>query len=292
MPVFPVGDPVPGDPGEDLQIYGYEFNGLNFGAGTAIVVEKMEGLLGSSSVRGNDIELTNDHGAAPGTTLLNKRTIAFDLHALGTAGEVEDMLVEFGRVFQLPPRRSPRLLIPLCFWRPGQPKKCVFARTNKRDFDSVYNVAHGKASGSVELVAPDPLIYSLDLHQTIYTLGAGVTTGTFPNIQNDGNHVDGTGALFQVLGPAVDPIFTNVDDDGRAMRFDVNIPAGGGIRFDLAAKSAEVFNGSEWVPDYGIVRNDSEWFKIMPGDNEIVYTRSGTAATGSQVNVWHRDAWS
>lgn len=296
MPVFPAAPEIPGLPGSELVPYGYEFNGFGFGAASAVQVEKMSGLLGGSVVRGSDVDFQHRHGSAIGTTTLGKRTFSFDVNVLigGGGSAMEDMLVQLGSVFQIPSLRRPKELKPFCFWRPGQPKKFVMARVNKRDFDSIYNVAHGKASGSLEFVAPDPLIYALDVKAADVILGPGQTTVPFPACDNDGNHVDGTGnALIQINGPCTNPVIQNDSDEGRALRFDVVVPSGGGIRVHLDTWVVERYTGGVWVLDHGILRSDSRFFRLMPGANDLVYSRAVSGSgVGSHAYIWYYDAWS
>ncbi len=139
----------------------YEFNGLLFGSNTSFITTKVDGLIGMPSTDSNDIDKLLEHGSIPGLLRIQKRTVAIDLSILGIPfGSIETNLTLAASAFQTPALRNSRVLAPFVFKRPGQVKKQIFARCDRRDFSSTYEVAHGHAVGSVQLVAPDPVIYS------------------------------------------------------------------------------------------------------------------------------------
>lgn len=278
--------PAPGD--LIYADYQYEFRNFLFGHDTDILVEKVTGLLASAPSRNNDTDKLGDHGADPGVVTYGKRTIAFDLHLMGTAGnDIEQKLANAQRAFQLPRRRKSRTPSEFIYKRPGQPLKVIYARCERRDFTSEYKTAQGLASGSVELIAPDPLIYSLVLNEVTLTLPPGTATGEVP-IYMAGDCEDGAAPIIEIVGPATDATVTSSTDDNRGLKLNGLITAAQTFLFDGKDLSATL-NGA----DAGaMVRGDSQFWSLLPGWNTIVYARSNTnMAAQSTIKIRWRDTW-
>lgn len=278
--------PAPGD--LIYADYQYEFRNFLFGSGTDFMTEKVTGLLSSAPVRNLDTDRQADHGAKPGLVLYGKRTIAFDMHILGVAGnDIETKLEAAQRAFQLPRRRTTRTPSEFVYKRPGQEMKLIYARCERRDFTSEYQTAHGHASGSVELVAPDPLIYSLVLNELTITLPPGTASGQM-TLWQSGDCEDGAAPEIEITGPATDPTVTNTTDGNRALKTTGAITGLQTFIFNEKKMSATL-NGA----DAGaMIRNDSQFWTLLPGWNTIVYARSA-ANMGAQsiMKIRWRDTW-
>lgn len=290
----PAGDPE--DAGDLVdRPYRYEFRNLAFGAGTDFIVEEVQGLLSMPAVRDTDTDRQSADGATPGLVTFGKRTIAFDMIILGSAGlDIEGKLGLARTTFQPPQRRKSNVMEPFVFMRPGEPKKVIYVRCTKRDFTSSYETARGKAEGSVELVAPDPTIYSFEVHSQSTGIAAAATVnGAGEIFNNAGDNREGTLPLLTLTGPMTDPIVQNLDDDGRQFKLQGIFDADDQIRVDFKTRIVEKRSGTDpWVEDYSLVRNDSEWWTMVPGDNTIVFARSaGNTATQAILNVKWQDAW-
>lgn len=278
--------PAPGD--LIYADYQYEFRALLFGSGTDYLTEKVTGLLSSAPARNFDTDKQADHGAKPGLVLYGKRVIDFDVHILGTAGDdIETKLQAAQKAFQLPRRRTARTPSEFVYKRPGQPKKLIYARCERRDFTSDYSTAHGHASGSVELVAPDPLIYSLVLNELTLALPAGTATDQI-EIYMSGDCEDGAAPEIEITGPATNPTVTNATDDNRALKVTGAITGVQTFIFN-EKKMTATLDGA----DAGsMIANDSQFFTLLPGWNTIVYARSA-ANMGAQsvMKIRWRDTW-
>lgn len=272
--------------------YGYEFRGLSFGTGTDFVTEEVTGLLSSATARDSDVDKAHDHGSNPGTLLYGKRIISFNMKIKGTSADIEGKIATAQRIFQAPRIRYTNVPEPFVFQRPGGVKKVCYVRCTKRDFPSNFKTARGFAVGSVELVAPDPLIYSLTPSQAILTLDAGVVAGT-NNATMNGDHADGASPVLTITGPATNPIIQNATDDGRAMRFDVVLAANDALRITVKTRRVErrVGLAGDWNKEFGLTRTDNQWWKLLPGVNVINYNRTGSA-TASTLTIDWSDTWS
>lgn len=295
MPVFPAEVEEPGAPGGLIETdFQYQFRDLVFGAGTDFVTTEVTGLLGSAPTRDTDINKENDHGVHLGQILYGKRIIAMNVSIRGDHGiDIEEKLDVARRVFQLPRKRLAKVPEPLVFRRPGFPDFVSYVRCTKRDFPSNYKTARGLAVGSVEFQAGDPLIYSLQPGYAALNLPLGVLQNTIL-VTQIGTHNDGTPPTLVIEGPAEDPIIQNETDENRAIRLDVAIGINDAVRINMQTRTVEYRTGigGPWVEDYTIVRNDNQWWNLLPGPNTIRYQRSGAAAAASTLEIYWQNAWS
>jgi hypothetical protein len=266
--------------------YQYEFDGLVIGSGTDFVVEKVSGLLGSPAVRNTDTDKFNRHGATPGVPSYQKRTIGIDGAILGIAGEdIEEKILLANATFQLPRRRFRVPNKKFVFYRPGQVKKFVWARAERRDIDSEFLTARGLAKFSIDMVAPDPLIYSLDEHVVELTLDVGETNGQI-EVWQRGDLADGAEPIIEIDGPATDAIITSATDDNREIKLEGDIDVAETFTLDTGLLEADL----DGADAFSMVRNDSQYWALLPGRNIISYQRTGSAAI-SRLRIRWRDTW-
>lgn len=291
MPVFPEAAIAPGQVGSRVVPYGYEFRDFQFGAGTDFITEEVTGLLSMAPARDQDIDRAHAHGVNPGILLYGKRILSYSMKIIGQMGpDIEGKLATAGRVFQPPRIRNSRQLEPLVFWRPGQPHKVCWVRCTKRDFPSNYQTARGFAVGAVEFQAPDPLIYALEESTSDLTLGNTIVVGN-TIVSMEGDAADGAPPIIEITGPATNPIIGNDADDGRAIRLDVVLAIGDSLRVDVKKRKVEIKRGAgEWTKDYSVIRNDNQWWNLLPGLNNITYNRTGSAAPSTLTLTWN-DVW-
>lgn len=277
------------EPGDLIAVeYQYEFRNLLFGSGTDYVTTKVSGLHALPPVRNSDVDYVLEHGAQPGPVTMGKRTISIDMTIKGAAGQdIEDKISSASAAFQLPSRRNSRRTEKFVFWRPGQVKKFINVRCERRDFPSDFETARGMCKGTVDLVAPDPLVYSLQEHTKTLTLGTGETSGQI-NIPNFGNHQDGAACILEVTGPATNFSITNSTDDNRSLQTNASLDADDVFIHDQAP-FITTLNGDDGAD---FVENDSQEWRLLPGENVLVFSRSGTnAAAPATLKVTWRDVW-
>lgn len=267
--------------------YQYEYNGLLLGSMTRYVVKKVSGLLMPPSVRSQDKERTDAHGSFPGRRLYEPRSISFDIAIDATSqAQVEADLLALGTAFQIS-----ELPIPFVWQRPnGLGKRFCWGFVEDSDFDSDYDVAHGLAAGSVQLLCNDPRIYSLAQTTTSFNLGAGATTGN-ATITNDGNF--NSFPIIEIDGPFNDPIIANAGDNNRQIRLLCTIPAGTILRLNTKIRTIETkTGGGAWINHYEYRADDNQWWRLVPGANPIAYTRAGiNNGALSQIRVFWNKSW-
>lgn len=266
--------------------YQYEYDGYLFGSGTDFLVEKVTGLLGTPAVRNNDTDRFNAHGATPGISTYGKRTIGVDGFLLGQAGEdIEEKIQAANRAFQLPGRRNRNNMKKFVFYRPGQVKKYVNARCERREIVSDFKTARGLGAVNLDFVCPDPLVYSLNEYEVELELGIGETNGEI-EVWMRGDLKDGALPILEIDGPATDAIITNTTDDDRQIKLDGAIAVAETFVLDLQLMDASLDGDDAFT----MVRKDSQYWVLLPGKNVISYQRTGSAAI-SRLRIRWRDTW-
>jgi hypothetical protein len=257
----------------------YEFNSLLLGSLTPRVVTNVSGLLGSPSVEDRNTGRQDSHGAWPGPAYVGAREVAFDVAAAmesATAAYAQLALIE--TAFAIDGEHHK-----FVFSKPGLPTRYLNARTHRREFESSYDLAHGCLEGSVSLIAADPRAYGMILHEEDITIANGGTNNQAV-VNNAGNAK--AGATLEIVGPASNPIITNLTDANKSIKLTMEADADDIITIDVAHR-AVLLNG---IDAYGTVRADSNWWHLRPGNNTIQYTRSVGAAQ-STLTITHRDTW-
>lgn len=273
--------------------YGYVFRNLLMGAGTDIIVENQDGIHTMPAVRNVGVERSNDHGSIPAYTFNSDRIVAFDLKVKGDYGaDIWQKVSYLRKIFQAQATRIGRTEEPLYFKRPGQPVKYALVRCTRRDLPSNYMTATGLATASIELQATDPRIYSAVGSTGTITANAGATAATQVAMLMAGDHADGAFPTLVINGPSTDAIVGNATDDNRQLKLQIALAAGHKVRVNMKTQKVEKDVGAGYVEDYTIIKNDSQWWKLRPGVNQITYNRAaGNTGLSSSVDLSWNDTW-
>lgn len=275
---MPPGDLITDD-------YQYEFRGLLMGHGTEYMVEGIEGLRSLPDVRNSVIPIQGGHGAVSPKLYYDPRTVQFDIWALAAPNGVDALMDALGAAFALSESADPEIF---AFKRPGMTNpRMLFAYPTRASFETDYEFAHGRADGSVELYAPDPLYYSLEEYTDTFTILNGSSSESIV-IANAGNFPSSYFRI-EIENSITDPIVSS------------NV-YGGQVRMNVAfvndILTVDFYNhlikdndlGVETI-EFGYLADDSQWFKLAPGNNTITVNRTGTVGD-RDVNVYWRDCWS
>lgn len=270
----------------------YEFRDYLFGSGTDGQTETVEGILGQPSARTSDEDKQEDHGAWTGMDTLPGRTIQIALNLFGDMGEdIEAKIAAASKAFQVS-KRNPFVEYEFVTKRPGHDKRFCRARARRCAFPSNYDTARGLSRGAVELFASDPRFYTLQAVTRNLVLPIADAAESM-DIVSLGDFEDGSEeGVLTITGPATDPRIANAQDGNRTIRIDGVIAAGGVLVVDLREKTALYTVGGVTVDWGGSIRNDNEWWVVLPGLNQITYTRDGgNVGAASTLTLVYRDAW-
>lgn len=159
----------------------------------------------------------------------------------------------------------------------------------------------GLSTFSVELLAADPIKYSLS--ESSSSVGAGARLGgwtyprtggrfyatpVFPNtisITNDGNYT--AYPVITIIGPATDPRIELVET-GDFLDFSITLDEGQFLQIDPRDKSV-LYNGA--VSRRGALSLDSTWPVIPPGTWHFRYTALESPNDETRAAVSLRSAW-
>lgn len=262
----------------------YEFNGLLMNSG-AVQVTQSEGLFELPDVKSSgDTEMGDFHGGLLGKgDLLTMRQIILELGASAdTIEELHAYLRVLNEKFQ--PRND---LIPLVYQRAGLNKRYILVRPRKLGgFLTSCEMAMSKISrGAVLLVAPDPRILSFTEKTKDITIAAGLTSGQ-DSVVMEGNFEGGAWPILEIAGPATNPRIFN-STVNRTIRIDHVISAGQVLIVDVKNRMVTKAGGDV----FSSVRNDNQWWNLIPGRQTIAYSRLNAPANTSTLTVRWRDSY-
>jgi hypothetical protein len=258
-----VGDLITGNPG----LPQYEWLGQLMGSGTDWVVEKVKGLIDLPDVKSGDVE--RDIGAGwgdfPGVVEYKARYIEFDLKIRAdTVAGIEGYINTAKSIFLATKMGQ------LVYQRPNGSKLYAWARPDKMDFESSYDVAHRLYVGSVRLKCANPRIYALAEVVTTLTIPNTLNTIT-GNVTNNGT-VDAS-PILEIDYPCTNPRIINAADANRSIKIDVVLTAGQTLVIDTKNMVATI------AGSIVATRSDNQWWHLKPGVNSITYNRSGGGAS-------------
>jgi hypothetical protein len=265
--------------------YTYEFNGLQFGHGTDIIVSKADGLLGKGDIKTTDVDRQDAWGTFPGRDMYKERRIVFSLDVVNDIQpNIEQTMSNIQAAWSVPDQSPPAPAMQLVFLRnwPIAGKRYYWVRPGRMAVPSDSDYAFGHAVVMAELKANDPRSYSLVEYSDTYTIANAATSVSGITI-NQGDSA--SAPILDIVGPAINPSVQNLTDNGKTFKCNVSLLAGDTLEVDFRQRTLTK-NG---VTVYDAL--DSNWWKLRPGANQITYNRQSAAAP-STMTLRHRDTWS
>jgi Phage tail protein len=287
----------------------WSYNGLTFGEGCPIMVNRADGFEGFES-RTSDADQPRADGALRGVDYVAPRTVSLELNAWEPDGDgsVYEALWASVRSAFAPSRTEDS---PLVFKRPGQPERLIYCRpivlTRSESWDRFGRYGYPP----VVLRAVNPRLYSTVQRNTNllpYASSSGgmdwpVTdwpidfTGGFQTetvIQNDG-----TADAFPLLrfyGPTIGTctgVTVTNSTTGQVLQISTTLLSGQILTADM---EAAVTGANRLVVDIGGSSRYGSWalprapFAIAPGSNTLRFQITGTS-TDVVCNIAWRSTW-
>lgn len=288
---------------EELQ---YSFNGLTFGDGCDIMVNRASGFEGFDA-RSSDMDLPRGDGAIRGEDYAAPRIVSFELVAWEPdldGSLYESLWTQIRNAFAL--RRSDDA--ELLFRRPGEAEKMIRCRPVQLDRVENWKTFNRYGYPPVTLRAVDPRIYSaeqytlpipifansqtgIDLPIVEFPLDIAAPTQTEAVVQNDGNA--NAYPLIRVYGPT----------SGTCTGFSVSNTTTGqslivgtsiGTNQILSADMEAAVTGADRLvvsidnaSRYGSWVLPREPFALAPGSNTLRFQPSGTGTDTKCLVTWH-----
>lgn len=290
-----------------LADYTYSYNGLVFGNGQQVMVDRAEGFEGFES-RTSDSDQPRGDGGIRGLDYVAPRTIGFELVLAETTDTDYETRWQTVRASFTPSRSAD---IPLTFKRPGQPERFVNCRPVQLVRAEGYRRFNQIGFPPVVLRAVDPRIYSTEEHQGNASVYAGAAGGLdysitqFPadfsgGVQNE-LVVENAGAadaypLIRFYGPVVGTCtgvtLTNTTT-GQVLTVNTTITTGQILTADMEAAVTGAdrlvisLSGSSRYGSWQLPRAP---FALAAGSNTLRFQVTGTS-TDMICNITHRDTW-
>jgi hypothetical protein len=285
--------------------YAGTFNGLTFGAGTDFTVQRLKWYRRSTQVLTPD--LPRYHGGLIGASYEAARIVEVDFGV--KASTAEDLVTNLDSLFSaFAPLVDSEL--PFVFGLPGQSDRVIFLRPQEGDSDlDPSDWASKSEKVPFRLVASDPAIYDNSLITgtlTPFTSAAGLSYPvTYPKVYGSGGSGGGvtvtntgdweTWPTFAVNGPTSGTL-TNPVIESVTLGKKLDLSANGGVSMSAGqillidthpARRSIAF--STGASRRGKLSDDSDWFPLEAGANELRFRATGTT-TGSTVDVEARSA--
>lgn len=264
----------------------YEFNGLLLGHGTDYIVTKVDGLLGKSDVKTTDIDRQDAWGEFPGRDMYKGRKIVFTIEVINDINPIEQNMASLEAAWAIPDISPPASPYQLVFYRnwPTAGKRFYWGKPGRLAVPSDSDYAMGNAHVIAEIKANDPRKYSLIESSDLYTIpNTGSTFSGFSTNSGD----TAMAPILDIVGPFTNPIIQNVTDAGKAFKMSIAGLANDLLEIDMRQRTVTL-NGSDVGHNMML---DSNWWKLRPGANQIIYSRSGAGAS-STMTLRRRNAWS
>lgn len=276
--------------------YAFTYQGLSFGNGTQMQLEKAVGLEDLPPVKVGDVQRSQKPGSFAGVDYPDPRVIGIDLLIFDGATPIRTLLESLKAVTITVEGQT---LLPLVFQVPGNTSRRVYVRPRRRLIPIDLDYSFRKAHAALEFLAVDPRIYDDTLTALSTTLpsgSAGLTfnatadfsfggavTGGFVTAINLGNYRAPWTAT--IPGPVTNPSIQHVGL-GVALNFTGTVNTGESLVIDSDAQTV-LLNGT--ASRYSWLNPGSQWFEVLPGTNTINF-RAGSGAGGTnQFNF--RSAW-
>lgn len=285
----PAPTPDPGPPGalivqeQQLELWRSETDRLLLGKDTPYGIISMKGL-NSPPVRAKDVPKSDRDGDTAGIDTYAPREVWVELKVKGGAGtEQAQRLADLGRIVRRLRRGDPDVVFT---WRgPGLPARRLTGRPRGDDWDYDWHTARGSNNpAGFRFVALDPIFYDAFEEEVVGHIAPGFPASII-SVQNDGDME--TEGIFEILGPAVNPRIMNTHDANRQLKIDITLSSADTLVIDQARRTITLDGDSV----YGARRHDSQWFDLLPGTNDLMFSRTGTIGTAA-LTIRKRSAYS
>jgi phage-related protein len=260
------------------------------------IIQGIDGLFGGVPPKYISHELPHKHGTLAYPSYLNERTITLTGFVLGVSEADTNTKVAYLA-------RASTILaatVPFKFQIPGMQALQCWVKT--KDAPEVKVLHAGVASFNIQLVAPDPFIYSQEYHTEVAywkggTIGGGteVPTGIPLGIPgalpvHTGDTVVNAGTIdaapvLDIHGYVKNPTIVN-STTGKSFRLNFTIVKDNYIRVNTALRLVRL-NGT--ANRYSILKGT--FFSLAPGDNLIKFKAAVGSGAQARLEVNWRDTY-
>lgn len=276
------------------------YNGLQWGAGTELLVSGWDGVDDMPPIRSTDAVRSGEHGAFLGLDLLNERTVTLELILLPFDLTPANATARYDQLIQLVAQAfAPQAVdLPLVFSNGTRQINC---RPKKRAIPRELQRQSFSGVATIELAAVDPRIYDANQQNLTarlptssglgtgfpiaFNLGfGGAVTGGYITVVNSGNFP--TRPVITLQGPADNPQVTNLTT-GQFIKLNLSLGVTDFIKLDLDVHSI-LLNGT--ASRRSAMSATSQWWELAPGTTQLRWT-SDNYYPAALMTVQFRSAW-
>lgn len=287
-----------------IELRGVHFDGADCLDSGLIVTDPIDGL-GVPPTRDGDVPIPMRHGLFPSPQFLGGRQLVFGVAAIGTTSdEFHEAVRDLGRALAPVDPADSDLVVELAFtldtldrayFVRGKPQR---AATGYRVLARVAPRAYFSEAAVCEFLATDPRVYGLDEHTANLTLGEssgghgfplgfphgfGTATAGGANCENAGSIETYPTITVTAGGSGASAISLINTTTGAEWEISLSLDAGDTLVVDMGEQTA-LLNGTADRSPF-VIRPPSEWWALLPGDNEVTLVASGVGT--SAVVAWH-----
>lgn len=256
-------------PPTSLALYGFSFNGFNFGgAGSVYQVMSIDGLESAPDLRTQDDNQGYNDGMFTGVDFYSARTITIVLNIFGSGATSATTNYHTFRAAVNPQQTGTGYL--QFYVATDRGMQWVNARVRKVTTPITPDYTYGKIQAVVELFCPDPRIYS-GIPFTPST--ASISVGGSATVTNTGAVT--TWPTITVTGAVASLVISNTTI-GMSLYAKYDLIAGDVAVFNTLARTVTL-NG---VAARNILGTGSIWFGAQSGANTFTVAGTGSASTG------------
>lgn len=295
-----------------LQPWQMSYQGLTFGYGTPLRIQKVTGLGSLATIAHKDVQRPRDHGEIIGLDVYAGRDITIDLDAYNDGTSLASTLQSLAAVSGVGLTTEQPLWIQL----PQMPLLAVMCRPRQRTIDMDFAYAAGLlAVPSLQFHATDPRVYTAASSATVglsnptsglgfpvtFPASFGITSPNTVTVTNDGNTE--SRPVLVINGPVTNPSIANGSVAGTPSLVFANpaqtsytVLAGDQLVVDLDYHTALYFSGGMSSGTAGASRRSwlvygSTWWTLQPGANLVQFLSSDSSAVGGTVEVQWASAY-
>lgn len=290
--------------------YTFAYNGLTFGLGTQIKVNRVSGIE-DLDVRLGDQAVPRGVGDVPGLATAAAKDVVLELSVVGDRDSQALSDLRQSVLLAFAPSNDEQ---PLYFYEPGMPGRFLYTRVIGRVVPRDPSLAFGMKRIVIRLKAADPRIYGEELKVRTVSIYDPVTGGAdYPF--DEGTDFTGGGSstervvvnlgdadaypVIQFYGPGDGGTLTAVEllntTTGESAEFSTTILGGQVLsaymrRIVTASQADSPFvdlNGANRYGDWVLPRTP---FRLVPGENVLRYLPTGTT-NDTYASVSFRDTW-
>ena len=280
----------------------FQFNNLQFGAGTPFAVLDVDGLESLPGLRVQDDNRGFNDGAFSGRDFYEGRTIVMTIHTFagnGNTAQTNFNLLQSALLPQAQGTQALQFLLSV-----GETPKTINARVRQNKTLIDVNYALGRIISQWSFYCPDPRYY--DATSTLVGLSPQALAGrtynkTFSYSFGAGSNQVQTyttnagranaGGVITVTGPVTNPVIGSTTQN-KYLTVNTTLASTDVLTLDLTNKTVTVTDVTGTTTNIrNLLSNGSSWFDVQPGLNGLYFTGSAYTVGVTSASITYSNSY-